>query len=238
MIREAIDRILALAQVTTLEIDGLKYTDRGIHPVQAPQDQRETVGTLTGLVSLIQADLNVVSEEPVFLHVLSPSQVNLTDLQCDEWGRRQIHAHAVLPSFGKFDFGNYLDQERFIIGLQAFFTQDSPDLEYVLRIAGALKADAVQTSDDDGHTQKVAVRTGVHLAENITIKRRVILNPFRTFREIDQPASEFIFRLRSREGEIPALALFTADGEMWQSTAMQSIKTWLMEQLRQIPVIA
>lgn len=238
MIQEALKYVADLAHPPeTMTINDRTFTTKPVHPVEDPLQAKETVSTLTGLVDLVKANLNGFEGGQCFIHVASPTQVFLEDLMCDDWGKRQYHIEAKLPNYGRFAFDTYMDQERFIIGVQAFFTKESPDLEYVLKIAGALKADAVSESDDDGISQRAAVRSGVHLAENVTIKRRVVLHPYRTFREINQPSSDFIFRLKSQNGEIPTLALFTADGEMWQSTAMQDIKSWLKGHLG-LPVVA
>jgi len=54
------------------------------------------------------------------------------------------------------------------------------------------------------------------------------LRPYRTFREIEQPASLFVLRLqKGRDGELPRAALFEADGGQWKLEACQAIKHWL-----------
>jgi len=67
----------------------------------------------------------------------------------------------------------------------------------------------------------------------------VVLRPYRTFLEIEQPASAFVFRLRrGREGELPTCALFEADGGRWKLEAIERIRDYLKEQLSEIAVIA
>jgi hypothetical protein len=53
----------------------------------------------------------------------------------------------------------------------------------------------VSSSEDSGITQKVGMKTGAVLKTTETLRPRVTLAPFRTFREVVQPASEFIFRV-------------------------------------------
>ena len=62
----------------------------------------------------------------------------------------------------------------------------------------------------------------------------VTLKPFRTFREIEQPESEFILRYQNRNG-IEA-ALFEGDGGCWKLDAILRIKEWLSDKT-EIPVI-
>lgn len=231
MLKEAIEKIQQLAatamQPTQIKIGEQTYCNRELHKIYTPLDEGRGVSTLTGIIDLIAAGLNGIASERVMLHVGSHADVTLCDRTCNEWGQRQIHARADLPSFGKFQFGTWLEQEPFIIGLQSFFAQGMPDMDYLYKMAGRLKAENVQTSEDDGITQSAAVRMGAVLAENVEVKRSVTLRPWRTFREIEQPEGQFIFRLKPRENQIPLLSLHVADGEMWQLKSMQDIKEWL-----------
>ena len=54
---------------------------------------------------------------------------------------------------------------------------------------------------------------------------RIRLIPFRTFQEVDQPASKFIFRMR----EGMASALFMADNNQWQVEAKNNIKRYIQQ---------
>lgn len=240
MLKEAIEKILSLQAPNVADYGGLRYSDKTLIAVKAPLDDQVHVATLSGLVELVKADINAISEEAIYLHIESPKKVSLKEVHCNQWGDRQFHLVATLPEYGRFAFGQYQDQEAFMIGLQTYFVhgEDDADMAYVLQIAGKLKAEQVQQSDDDGVTQSVALRTGVVLSTETKVKRTVKLRPYRTFREVTQPASEFVFRLRNHKDEVPALALFVADGEMWQHEAMQSIKAYLEANCPNIPVVA
>lgn len=55
-----------------------------------------------------------------------------------------------------------------------------------------------------------------------------MLRPYRTFREVEQPASRFVLRLQSGQGDgMPKAALFEADGGAWRLTAIEAIARWL-----------
>lgn len=70
------------------------------------------------------------------------------------------------------------------------------------------------------------------------VKPRVELAPFRSFPEIEQPVSSFIFRLRGGDPvHAPLCALFEADGRRWEHEAMQRVRAWLAERVK-LPVIA
>ncbi len=58
----------------------------------------------------------------------------------------------------------------------------------------------------------------------------VILAPYRTFPEIEQVESKFIFRMQ----EGPNAALYEADGGAWKNEAMRRIKEYLVENLKEL----
>jgi hypothetical protein len=59
--------------------------------------------------------------------------------------------------------------------------------------------------------------------------------PYRTFPEIDQPASKFTLRMQSSNGEgMPYAALFEADGAAWKIVAIRSISEYLKSKLEDV----
>ncbi|KHO31340.1 hypothetical protein OR63_10900, partial [Clostridium tetani] len=81
---------------------------------------------------------------------------------------------------------------------------------------------------DDGVSQAATIKTGVASVNEVKVPNPVVLAPFRTFPEIEQPESKFIFRMQSG----PRAALFEADGGAWRNEAMIKIKAYLEEQLK------
>lgn len=238
MLKEAIEKIQALVTAAIppnkIQIDNRVYYDKDLHAIKPPQGEAVQVGTLTGFSDLITQWM----PDSEFIHVVSPTLVHLDAYDCDDWGRRDPRLVCQLPSFGAFRFGEYLDQERFHIGLQSFFDQTPDDMEYLYKIAGNLTAEQVNTSVDNGVSQTVALRMGSVLADKVVAKRVVTLRPWRTFREIEQPASAFIFRLKNVENNVPLLSLHVGDGEKWQLDAVQSIKTFLKEKHPTVSIVA
>ncbi|WP_235888509.1 RusA family crossover junction endodeoxyribonuclease [Streptococcus pneumoniae] len=55
----------------------------------------------------------------------------------------------------------------------------------------------------------------------------VTLRPYRTFSEVEQPASLFVFRIDKQAN----MALFEADGKRWVADAVGNIAAYLKEQL-------
>jgi len=56
--------------------------------------------------------------------------------------------------------------------------------------------------------------------------------PFRTFREVLQPASPFVLRVQAgAQGGLPTVGLFEADGGAWRLSAVEGIRGWLAHEL-------
>ena len=88
---------------------------------------------------------------------------------------------------------------------------------------------------DDGITQQAVVKTGITTKENAYIPNPATLIPYRTFLEVEQPASKFVYRVREGAGGAPLFKLVAADGGLWKSQAMDNVKSYLVEQLADIP---
>lgn len=242
MIEAAIDKILSLAEVQHLNLEGgdgvsRQYTSSPIHPVKEPMQDVQGASTLSGFIDLLQVGVNDYIKDECFVQVNGHNAVSLNKLACNDWGDRQTHVLCKLPELGHFEFGRWMDQEAFIIVLQAFFGP-TEDREYVLKTVSTIIGESIRTSQDDGISQVATTRAGIVTKGEETVKRLVKLMPYRTFREIEQPTSNFVFRIRAKPNEAPACALFEADGGTWKLDAVQRIKAYLVSASVGMPVIA
>lgn len=223
---EFVSKILELAPVQTLEYSGLNYTSKSIHLLAPPAIAKVNVITLSALVKLYESKFEKIDQAQSVFHVTSEVGVAVYGNLSNEYAQRTAYAVASFADVKSFQFGSWLDQEPFIIGLQAH-VKDAGDRQYLLDLTSRIALNENLEITDNGISQEVTAKTGTSLKSLITLKPRVSLVPFRTFREIEQPSSEFVFRVRkSREGK-PELALFEADGGAWKLTAMQSIAEYL-----------
>lgn len=53
--------------------------------------------------------------------------------------------------------------------------------------------------------------------------------------EVEQPASDFVFRVSEGRGGAPVFKLVAADGGVWKSQAVANVKAYLVEALKDIP---
>ncbi len=216
-------------------------------PPAEPQIPTFEVGTLSGAVALVVGELEAKQPKDMLFHIVSPTKVSLVMRQSDAWKRRLTLVCATMPAYQGFPFGKYIDHEDFVVGLQQHFVAvDDPasDFHYVARVSATVTASAVTISENDGISQQVAVKRSVNsgMKDFAELRRVVTLAPYRTFMEVPQPASTFLFRAKDcGEGTIPQLGLFECDGGMWRKLAMVSIKEYLKDQMSgttfDIPII-
>ena len=240
MIKEAIDRVIELAQPTIIKgADGLERSSRELCLIRKPIPDPLKVQTLMGVSELISNDLEALVKDDFILHVESHLKVALLALKSDEWGRRlRLVEASCADDVGKFKFGQFGDPEEFVINLQACFVPGG-DIDYLIRTASNLSAESSTISSDDGISQKVQLNRGVVLKGTEVIRPRVKLAPYRTFREVDQPISDFIFRVRGGgDGRLPACGLFEADGGKWRLDAVANVARWLSANVEDIEVIS
>jgi hypothetical protein len=234
MIRNAIEKILELAMPEIIEIGELEYSSKPLTLVRPPRTQTLQVKTLTGIVDYLAWEKPQPTDA---LHVVDERTVSLITQGDETYKDREKILTAQHSDRSLFKFDQFLELENFIIGLQSAFVRDE-STEKVLSVLGNVKDKEVKNFNDDGITQSVTAKSGVSMVKEVPVPNPVILRPYRTFLEIEQPQSAFILRLRSGGGQSPVAALFLADGLQWELTAMQSIKAWLTEKTTGIPVIA
>lgn len=222
MIKEAINRILELAPTEVLDINGFKYTTKQISMVKYPSPETIKATTLTSLVDYIKSNTDPMINQygKLIVHVVSPHQVCFYS-QIRPDGQRDdfFECNALTPSVR---FGQFQNTEDFNIMMQSCFV-DNMDKGLILQVVGNIQEDNIGTVGDDGVTQTVVAKVGVSTKANVVIPNPVKLAPYRTFPEIEQVESNFVFRMKTG----PQAALFEADGGAWKNETMKRIKEWL-----------
>ncbi len=74
----------------------------------------------------------------------------------------------------------------------------------------------------------------VHKGETEGVPNPVKLAPYRTFLEVLQPESDFIFRISEDRDGAPIFKLVGADGGLWKYEAVNSIKSYLQSELEDV----
>ncbi|MCC0740550.1 hypothetical protein [Clostridioides sp. ZZV14-5902] len=215
-------------KIETKEINGVTYTTDRLTPVHAKPVEIISLNTLDGLIEYIKSAVDSkVKSGKLIVQIESPGIVRLCS-ELLESGRRDVYieSRALLP---RINFDYSLDSEEFNILLQSAFV-DTEDKKSLLKVSGNVRETSVKTVQDDGVSQVVSMSTGVASVEDVILPNKVNLKPYRTFTEVDQPESEFIFRVK----EGVTFRLIEADGGAWRLKAIKNIKEYLEKKLEGI----
>lgn len=195
------------------EIEPRVYTSK--HPFQ--------INTLSGFVKYIKANLDR-KDLSLIVHVKDEGTVYLNGLLEVDGSRETLAvAQAITP---QFYFDHFMNMEEFNISLQSKFVSNE-DRQILLQVVGNISEENVKNTGDDGVSQAVTINQGVASKADVKVPNPVKLAPYRTFLEVEQPESQFIFRMKDG----PRGAIFEADGGAWRNQAIVNIREYLNEQL-------
>lgn len=237
--RDFVDAIQESVKTETVTIDGKEYASAEVFNPPLPKEpaaETLSVETLTGLVDYCKTTLDGLDKSKLLLQVISYHEAALLSNIRGENRKREQYVSANCKGYS-FQFGKFMPHSEFMIGLQSLFS-DYGDRGKVLRVVGTIKDETAKTSIDDGITQKVTASAGITLQQEVALPNPVILKPFRTFLEIEQPPSMFVLRVQSKNGGLPDVALFEADGGQWKREAILSVREYLAKNIDGIAVIA
>lgn len=120
----------------------------------------------------------------------------------------------------------FRDRETALIELRSLFIPGE-GTAYLLDLLSRMTDENSVSTQDNGVTQTVEARQGIALKERVEVRPRVVLQPFRTFLEVDQPESEFLLRVDAEKG----VGLFEADGGVWKLEAKKNIAAYFAKSL-------
>ncbi|OPY04780.1 MAG: hypothetical protein A4E61_00561 [Syntrophorhabdus sp. PtaB.Bin184] len=235
MIKEAIDKIIDMATGHIIKDDfGRQVWDKSGSFLNEPKWPTLKLLSLTALEDYLKTVHPQPVPEGVFLHIASPTQVTFRGPVQEP--KKTADVYVEVHCEGKaFPFGQWLATESFIILLQTMFVADDTTAD-LLKIVGNLSSDTQVKTLDNGVAQEVTAKTGITIVGNVKLPNPVTLRPYRTFREVEQPESLYVFRMQ-KEGNFVTCALFDVGGNLWEQTAIASIKEWLRETGIDVPVI-
>jgi len=204
------------------DINGATYTNKNLTRVEEPISRALETTTLTSIVDYIKENVDSIKDGNIIVHVMSYDKVSIKkELNSDKRRECVMIAEALTPDIVT---DRFIDPERFNIMLQSSFIENE-DRNKLLK--GNIKEENVKSVGDVGVSQSAAIKVGVASVAEVVIPNPVILAPFRTFPEVIQPESKFIFRMQTG----PQCALYEADGGAWRNVAMESIKEYLKARL-------
>lgn len=228
MLKAMINRIVELAAPTTYEIDGCTYSSESLRRIDPPKYKPEPIN-VTGLDSickLVQNEAKAVGRK-IFIRIAAYNKVSVFSTFDDQYERSYLYrCEADTPNV---TVDRFLPYEKAVIELRSLYIPNEGS-EYLLNLLGSITSESKVTSSDNGVTQTVEAKSGISLLQNVQVKSRVSLRPFRTFIEVAQPESEFLLRI-SGNGEI---GLYEADGGVWKLEATRNVAGYFEEALKNL----
>lgn len=226
MIEKALKYIVGLSAPIVQTINGEVYSDKPLGRVDfSPLAEPIQLSTLKSLADYIKSQADKFGPDfgqNMFIHVVSPTKVEMYSSL--NRNRKREHIAEVIAKVPEFDFNRWIDHETFCIALQSKFLENE-DRKLLLKFAGTVESGTIAEYGDDGVTQKATVKVGIAKKGDAVIPNPVSLVAYRTFVEVEQPESLYIFRMQDRSGI--QCALYEADGGAWKIDAMRRIKAYL-----------
>lgn len=218
MLKSFVEYLISLGNTRQETIGSQIFTTQPVNLIKQPTPGTLVVRNLSGIVDYLQNNFD--NQPPVLVQVAGPTKVHVFSTFNRDMSRNQlIQAEALLP---EIPFEKFLSTEAFNVLLQSCFVSNEHSVA-LLAVVGNIQESDVQTVGDDGISQQVTAKSGIATLSNVVLPNPVKLKPYRTFVEIEQPESSFIFRMRTG----PSAALFEADGGAWKLDAIEAIKGFL-----------
>lgn len=224
-------KVLEAEKTEVLELHGHTYANKSLTRYDKADYATAVQGnTLTALVDYIGNCAEEFRGSEMLVHIVSPTEVRLMS-SLDAERKREV-LFETTANVSQFRFDDWYDQERFMIELQANFEMNE-DLAAIMKLAGNIERKNDQTFSDNGTNQVATMQVGVASKANVIVPNPVTLVPFRTFQEVAQPASKFVFRIGDKE--VPAFKIVEAENNIWKNEAIRNIKTYLDDAVSEMP---
>lgn len=231
MIKEAIEKIQELATPVIHREEGRTFavSATSVRELIPTRDEPQTI-TLSSLDSLVQMVKNealCIYENPLFITVPTHETVTCFARPVPDLGwDRLTYYIAQATDVPGWNAKTVMPFEEALIALRTRF-QATPDTDYALKLLSEITTGAKVTFNDNCIATSVVTKKGIDLQSNQAIRPIISLRPYRTFQEVEQPASQFLIRINER-----GISFIEADGGMWKLEARKTVAKFLEDQLR------
>lgn len=217
MLAKMIDKIVSLKETKIFEINGQTYADASLTRIPPHVDRPDciSVSGLDSICKLIRTELEKV-DTTIMVQVKSNDTVEVMTTYLSDFSRNTLYrAKADAPGLRT----GFRGREVALIELRSLCIPNE-GTAYLLDLLSRM-------TNENSVTQTVEARQGVALNAVVEIKPRVMLRPFRTFLEVEQPESEFLLRVDPDEG----IGFFEADGGIWKLEAKKNIADYFLKNM-------
>lgn len=230
---KALDKILELhnAGKELIEEHGIKHSYEQLHPIAKPVQKTLHVESLEGLTSYVNANIDGVKRKDCVVHVIDNRTVELLGAVDPAYKVRPVYVHAEMSGkLSPYPFDRFIEHEDFMIKLLCLFQSSQDHEDFIRRVSVIRKTDHDEI-EDDGVSSKTSKSQGTNTPGIITDRKAYVVNlkPYRTFPEVEQPESQFIFRIKNDDPI--RCSLMECDGGAWINKARENIKVYLAKEL-------
>jgi hypothetical protein len=240
---EMLDKILKLHDKAkgVFKIEDRNYCYGTPQQISEPQQGILEVESLQGLIDYVHGNKDGIDHDLCTIHIVDHTSVMLHGKVNRETGIRPLFVHAEISSKIKsFPFDRWLEHEEFMIKLYSLFQWDADKVheEFAKKVSAIKSTDTDESTDNKIATNKTKT-SGISIPEDRTVFT-INLSPYRTFAEVKQPTTPFIFRVRKDRNEGIQCALFECDGGAWVNEVRLNISSFLLSSLKEkrMPIFA
>lgn len=234
MLAELVEKVEELmngqVEPEIVEHEGVEYvkTSNGYKKLDKPSVYALEVNSLSGLVKMIRTSLVEMKGVP---EIYTPLIVNIdvnditvySSMDGGKERQRLINATPLTPSLS---LDRNLSVEELIILLSTSYIETENTSKFINSISNLRIVEEVEFSDD-GIGQTVTAKQGASINKVYEVQPIVKLKPIRSYAEIEQVESKFLFRV-NKGGSV---CLREADGGQWKYEAQSRIVEYLEEEL-------
>ncbi len=213
---------VAMALYVTSDGNGELVVAEMVPQVPGQMNMDGTQQEAPKLLKLIRTELEKVGTT-IMVQVKSNDTVEVMTTYLSDFSRNTLYrAKADAPGLRT----GFRGREVALIELRSLCIPNE-GTAYLLDLLSRMTNENSVSTNDNGVTQTVEARQGVALNAVVEIKPRVMLRPFRTFLEVEQPESEFLLRVDPDEG----IGFFEADGGIWKLEAKKNIADYFLKNM-------
>ncbi len=216
-----------------VEHGGVDYikTSEGFRILQKQTASKIEVNSLDGLVKLIKNFTRDISDVPdIFDPIIIKVDFNtievMSALNRDKSRNYLFRASPMLPHL---QMGQKLSVEELIILLSTAYIPTENTEKFISSLSNLRVVEEVEFNDD-GIGQTVVAKQGTSMNKSFQVQPIVKLKPIRTYAEIEQVESKFLFRV-NKDGTV---CLREADGGQWKYEVQKEIVTYLEKEIKEL----
>lgn len=220
-----IQAIVEENRVEIKEVDGRFFSTKPLSEIAPIKNTATEIkfSDLSSIVEIVKREIGRF-KRPLYINIETERSVTVFTSMDDE--KKREHPYSAFAEGSKFNFGRGYDYENFVISIRSLFAQSHETANLLQLLKKVANVESVEV-EDDGISQQVVAKQGAMLASDIKISPILKLAPFRIFIEVEQPESEFLFRISEK-----TFALYEADGGAWKIRAKQNIRAFFEQSLK------